>query len=38
MGTDFKLGYSPERINPGDKKNTLKTVVKVGFGCDPGIA
>ena len=28
-GTDFKLGYSPERINPGDKKNTLETVVKV---------
>lgn len=34
MGTDFKLGYSPERINPGDKKNTLKTVVKVVSGCD----
>lgn len=34
MGTDFKLGYSPERINPGDKKNTLKTVVKVVSGND----
>ena len=34
MGTDFKIGYSPERINPGDKKNTLKTVVKVAAGCD----
>lgn len=34
MRTDFKLGYSPERINPGDKKNTLKTVVKVVSGCD----
>lgn len=34
MGTDFKLGYSPERINPGDKKNTLKTVVKVVSGGD----
>jgi UDP-N-acetyl-D-galactosamine dehydrogenase len=34
MGTDFKLGYSPERINPGDKKNTLRTVVKVVSGCD----
>ncbi|WP_127126447.1 nucleotide sugar dehydrogenase [Pseudoflavitalea rhizosphaerae] len=34
MGTDFKIGYSPERINPGDKKNTLKTVVKVVSGCD----
>ena len=33
-GIDFKLGYSPERINPGDKKNTLKTVVKVVSGCD----
>jgi len=26
---DFNLGYSPERINPGDKKNTLEKVVKV---------
>jgi UDP-N-acetyl-D-galactosamine dehydrogenase len=34
MGVDFKLGYSPERINPGDKKNTLKTVVKVVSGND----
>jgi len=34
MGVDFKLGYSPERINPGDKKNTLKTVVKVVAGND----
>lgn len=34
MGTGFKIGYSPERINPGDKKNTLKTVVKVVSGCD----
>jgi UDP-N-acetyl-D-galactosamine dehydrogenase len=32
--TDFKLGYSPERINPGDKRNTLRTVVKVVSGCD----
>ncbi len=31
---DFKLGYSPERINPGDKKHTLKTVVKVVSGND----
>jgi UDP-N-acetyl-D-glucosamine/UDP-N-acetyl-D-galactosamine dehydrogenase len=31
---DFKLGYSPERINPGDKKNTLKTVIKVVSGND----
>src|SRR5450432_3695114 len=34
MGKDFKLGYSPERINPGDKKNTLRTVVNVVSGCD----
>lgn len=34
MGKDFKIGYSPERINPGDKKNTLRTVVKVVSGCD----
>lgn len=31
---DFKLGYSPERINPGDKKHTIRTVVKVVSGCD----
>lgn len=33
-GKDFKIGYSPERINPGDKVHTLKTVVKVVSGCD----
>jgi UDP-N-acetyl-D-galactosamine dehydrogenase len=32
--TDFKLGYSPERINPGDKKHTLATIIKVVSGCD----
>ena len=31
---DFRLGYSPERINPGDKKHTLRTVVKVVSGSD----
>ncbi len=31
---DFKLGYSPERINPGDKKHTLRTVIKVVSGSD----
>ncbi len=31
---DFKLGYSPERINPGDKKHTLANVVKIVAGCD----
>jgi UDP-N-acetyl-D-glucosamine/UDP-N-acetyl-D-galactosamine dehydrogenase len=34
MGKDFKLGYSPERINPGDKKHTLRTVIKVVSGND----
>ncbi len=28
-GVDFKLGYSPERINPGDKAHRLETIVKV---------
>ena len=31
---DFKLGYSPERINPGDKEHTLSNIVKVVSGCD----
>jgi UDP-N-acetyl-D-galactosamine dehydrogenase len=31
---DFKLGYSPERINPGDKAHTLSNVIKVVSGCD----
>ena len=30
--TDFWVGYSPERINPGDKKHTLKTIIKVVSG------
>jgi UDP-N-acetyl-D-glucosamine/UDP-N-acetyl-D-galactosamine dehydrogenase len=34
VGVDFKLGYSPERINPGDKQHTLATIVKVVSGCD----
>src|SRR5688572_29220441 len=34
MKSDFKLGYSPERINPGDKLHTLATIVKVVSGCD----
>jgi UDP-N-acetyl-D-galactosamine dehydrogenase len=32
--TDFKLGYSPERINPGDKQHTLSSIIKVVSGCD----
>ncbi len=31
---DFKVGYSPERINPGDKVNTIRNVVKIVSGCD----
>ena len=34
MGKDFKVGYSPERINPGDREHTLTSVVKVVSGCD----
>lgn len=33
-GTDFKIGYSPERINPGDKEHTVDKIVKVVAGCD----
>lgn len=35
---DFFCGYSPERINPGDKKNTLKSIKKVTSGSTPEIA
>ncbi len=31
---DFRVGYSPERINPSDKENTLVNIVKVVSGCD----
>ncbi|MGL5345864.1 MAG: nucleotide sugar dehydrogenase [Peptostreptococcaceae bacterium] len=31
---DFKVGYSPERINPGDKVNKLPSIVKIVSGCD----
>jgi UDP-N-acetyl-D-glucosamine/UDP-N-acetyl-D-galactosamine dehydrogenase len=31
---DFKVGYSPERINPGDKEHTLAKITKVVSGCD----
>ena len=33
-GVDWKIGYSPERINPGDKVHTLKTIRKVVSGMD----
>ena len=33
-GTDFKIGYSPERINPGDKVHRLETIKKIVSGMD----
>ncbi len=33
-GIDFKAGYSPERINPGDREHSLSKVVKIVSGCD----
>ena len=33
-GVDFKVGYSPERINPGDKEHRLSTIIKVVSGMD----
>ena len=35
QGLGFKLGYSPERINPGDKQHRLETIVKIVAGEDP---
>ncbi|KOY88206.1 UDP-N-acetyl-D-galactosamine dehydrogenase [bacterium 336/3] len=34
FGVDFKVGYSPERINPGDKEHTLASITKVVSGSD----
>ena len=33
-GEDFKVGYSPERINPGDKVHRLENIRKIVSGCD----
>lgn len=33
-GIDFKIGYSPERINPGDQEHRLETIIKVVSGMD----
>lgn len=33
-GVDFKVGYSPERINPGDKKHRLNNIIKIVSGMD----
>jgi UDP-N-acetyl-D-glucosamine/UDP-N-acetyl-D-galactosamine dehydrogenase len=34
MGEDFKVGYSPERINPGDKEHTVEKILKIVAGSD----
>ncbi len=34
VGVDFKIGYSPERINPGDKTRPLTKILKIVSGCD----
>jgi len=34
VGIDFKVGYSPERINPGDKVHTITKILKIVSGCD----
>lgn len=34
VGIDFKIGYSPERINPGEKVHTLPNTIKIVSGCD----
>ena len=36
--TDFSVGYSPERINPGDKEHSLTTITKVTAGSNPAAA
>ena len=38
FGRDFSVGYSPERINPGDKVHTLETIVKIVAGSDEATA
>ena len=34
FGKDFKVGYSPERINQGDKSRTVAQILKIVSGCD----
>ncbi|MDR2267763.1 MAG: nucleotide sugar dehydrogenase [Christensenellaceae bacterium] len=36
VGLDFKIGYSPERINPGDPIHRVNNIVKIVSGCDDG--
>ena len=38
FNTDFYCGYSPERINPGDKQHTIEKIIKVTSGSTPKIA
>ena len=38
FNTDFYCGYSPERINPGDKKHTVRNIKKITSGSTPEIA
>ncbi len=35
FGADFTVGYSPERINPGDKEHTVDKILKIVSGSDP---
>jgi UDP-N-acetyl-D-mannosaminuronate dehydrogenase len=35
LGSDFSVGYSPERINPGDKVHTVETIIKVVAASNP---
>ena len=35
FGRDFQVGYSPERINPGDKEHTIAKILKIVSGSDP---
>lgn len=37
LGSGFGVGYSPERINPGDKKHTFETITKIVSGSDPQV-
>ncbi len=34
LGRDFAVGYSPERVNPGDRQHTVETIVKIVSGSD----
>ncbi len=38
LNKDFYVGYSPERVNPGDKENTLTSIVKITSGSTPEIS